>query len=338
MLSIKKFTKRVVFSAFLLIFALFLAVSNIYAVPDNEVYLGGFAAGFMLNTQTVEVIGISDVLSDEGLVCPARDSGIKSGDIICKVNDFDVTSAEELTRLMNESFTSYKLTVKHDGEQRLVDITPVKDKSTGKKRFGLLVKDSLNGIGTVTYIDKNNNTFASLGHPVTDNSGNIIKINGGSIYGCVIYDVKKGWRGNPGELKGVFENNNMIGSVLVNSSSGIYGNISHDYPTEGLIKVQKGTIDDATIGKAKIYSSISEKNVCAYDISIVKVDANNKDNRNFVIKIDDKDLIEKSGGIVQGMSGSPIVQNGKLIGAVTHVFVNDPTRGYGIAIENMTSS
>ncbi len=338
MLSVKKFTKRILISAFFLVFALVLSISTVLAAPCGEVYLGGFAAGFMLNTQTVEVIGVCDVLSDNGLVCPARDSGIKSGDIISKVNDYDVTSAEELTNLLNESFKNYKLTVVHGGEERIVEITPAKDKSTGKNRFGLLVKDSVNGIGTITYIDKNNNTFASLGHPVTDLEGNLVKINGGSIYGCLIYDVKKGWRGNPGELKGVFENDNMIGSVTLNCPSGIYGQVSQDFSTENLIKIKRGTVSEAEIGKAKIYSSLEDNEVCDYDISIVKVDAGNKDNRNFVIKIDDKRLIDKSGGIVQGMSGSPIVQNGKLIGAVTHVFVNDPTRGYGIAIDNMTGS
>jgi len=336
--SIKKLTKRIIYSVCLLVLAALSSVTTAFAAPDNEVYLGGFAAGFMLNTQTVEVIGVCDVLTDDGLCCPARDSGLSTGDIINKVNEIEVTSAEELNRLLNENFVCYKLTVSRGGEQRKVDVTPVKDKATGKKRFGLLVKDSLNGIGTVTYIDKNNDTFASLGHPVTDGSGNLIKINGGNIYGCLIYDVKKGLRGNPGELKGVFENNNMIGSVKINSQCGIYGSISHEYPTEGLKKIKKGNIEDVTIGKAKIYSSLSEKNIGEYEISIVKVDAGNKDNRNFVIKIDDKNLIDKTGGIVQGMSGSPIVQNGKLIGAVTHVFVNDPTRGYGIAIENMTGS
>lgn len=315
-----------------------MSVSTAFAAPDNEVYLGGFAAGFLLNTQTVEIIGVCDVLSDEGLVCPARESGLKTGDIISKVNDIEVTSAEELNKLLNEDFHSYNLTVEHEGEQRIVNITPVKDKTSGKKRFGLFVKDSLNGIGTVTYIDKNNNKFAALGHPVADNAGNLIKINGGSAYSCLIYDVKKGLRGNPGELKGVFENNNMIGNVQLNCSCGIYGDISSELDTSKLVKIQKGNIDDVTIGKAKIYTSLIDKTVGEYEISIVKVDALNKDNRNFVIKIDDKDLISKTGGIVQGMSGSPIVQNGKLIGAVTHVFVNDPTRGYGISIENMASS
>lgn len=315
-----------------------MSVSTAFAAPDNEVYLGGFAAGFLLNTQTVEIIGVCDVLSEDGLVCPARESGLKTGDIISKVNEIEVTSAEELNKLLNENFSNYNLSVIHEGEERMVNITPVKDKSSGKKRFGLLVKDSLNGIGTVTYIDKTNNKFAALGHPVADNSGNLIKINGGSVYGCLIYDVKKGLRGNPGELKGVFENNNMIGNVQLNCACGIYGNISGDFDTSKLVKIKKGNVDDVTIGKAKIYTSLSDKTVGEYEISIVKVDALNKDNRNFVIKIDDKELISKTGGIVQGMSGSPIVQNGKLIGAVTHVFVNDPTRGYGISIENMASS
>lgn len=338
MLSIKKFTKRILYTACLFTFALILSVSTAFAAPSNEVYLGGFAAGFLLNTQTVEIIGVCDVLSENGLVCPARESGLKTGDIISKVNDIEVTSAEQLNNLLNDDFSNYNLSVMHEGEQRTVNIKPVKDKASGKKRFGLLVKDSLNGIGTITYIDKTNNCFAALGHPVSDNSGNLIKINGGSVYGCLIYDVKKGLRGNPGELKGVFENNNMIGNVQLNCACGIYGNISQDLDTSKLTKIKMGSIEEANIGKAKIYSSLSENNIGEYDISIVKVDANNKDNRNFVIKIDDKDLIEKTGGIVQGMSGSPIVQNGKLIGAVTHVFVNDPTRGYGISIENMSSS
>ena len=341
MLSIKKFTSKIKFCLFLLVLIALLFISNsqtAFAENKDEVYLGGFAAGFMLNTQTVEVIGICDVQTENGLTCPARDSGIKSGDIICKVNDIEVMSAEQLNKLMNEDFSSYKLTIKRDGESKTIDILPVREKSSGKKRFGLLVKDSINGIGTVTYIDKNNNTFASLGHPVTDNSGNLIKINGGSIYGCVIYDVKKGWRGSPGELKGVFENDNMIGSVKVNCNSGIYGNISKDYNTDGLTKIEKGDINSVSIGKAKIYSSLNDKQVCDYDISIVKVDSTNKENKNFVIKVDDKRLIDCSGGIVQGMSGSPIVQNGKLIGAVTHVFVNDPTRGYGIGIEHMLNA
>ena len=338
MLSIKKFTKKIGYCICLCIFAALLTLTTAFTVPNDEVYLGGFAAGFMLNTQAVEIIGVCDVLSDEGLSCPARESGLKSGDIINKVNEIEVTSAEQLNKLLNEDFANYKLTVLRDGNQQIIDIKPVKDKSSGKKRFGLLVKDSLNGIGTVTYIDKNNNTFASLGHPVTDNNGNLIKINGGTIYSCIIYDVKKGLRGNPGELKGVFENNNMLGNVQVNCASGIYGNISQEYDVKGLTKIKKGKIEDACIGKAKIYTSLSDKSVGEYDISIVKVDAGNKDNRNFVIKIDDSRLIEKTGGIVQGMSGSPIVQNGKLIGAVTHVFVNDPTRGYGISIENMSGS
>ena len=159
-----------------------------------------------------------------------------------------------------------------------------------------------------------------------------------TVYGCVIYDVKKGVKGTPGELRGAFESGRVIGSAVLNCGCGIYGNLDDGFNTSKLTKIDKGNIDEVKIGKACIYSTVHGNEVKKYDISIVKTDKNNKDNRNFVIKIEDEELLEISGGIVQGMSGSPIVQNGKLIGAVTHVFVNDPTRGYGISIDKMLSS
>ena len=207
-----------------------------------------------------------------------------------------------------------------------------------KKKLGLLVKDSINGIGTVTYIDKSNNTFGSLGHPVANEKGELIPINGGSLYSCSIYDVKRGLRGNPGELKGIFDNSEILGVIKANTKCGIFGNIPSDFDVSNLIKVERGSVCDASMGKAYIYSTLNGSTGEKYEINIVKVDSANKDNRNYVIKITDKRILDKSGGIVQGMSGSPIVQNGKLIGAVTHVFINDPTRGYGISIDNMTSS
>ncbi|MDE7087244.1 MAG: PDZ domain-containing protein [Clostridia bacterium] len=300
--------------------------------------MGGFSAGFVLNTQDVEVIGMCDVFTPEGTRCPARDCGIKSGDIIKSVNGIEINSANKLTQTLAEEFSTYNLTVLRAGEELEIKVDPIIDKSTGKRKLGLLVKDCINGIGTVTYIDKTNNKFGSLGHPVSNENGGLVDINGGCLYGCTIYDVKKGMRGNPGELKGMFENSNMLGVIKSNTKCGIFGDVSPEFDVSKLTKVEKGSIDDVTIGKAYIYSTLQGSESQKYEISIVKVDAANKDNRNFVIKISDKSILEKSGGIVQGMSGSPIVQNGKLIGAVTHVFVNDPTRGYGIAIDNMMSS
>ena len=167
---------------------------------------------------------------------------------------------------------------------------------------------------------------------------NFIEIQGGTVYGCIIYDVKKGVKGTPGELRGAFESRTVIGNASINCACGIYGDVSPTYDTSKLVRIEKGGIDDVKIGKACIYTTVHGNEVKKYDISIVKTDKHNKDNRNFVIKIEDKQLLEISGGIVQGMSGSPIVQNGKLIGAVTHVFINDPTRGYGIGIDNMLNA
>lgn len=308
------------------------------SAEQRELYLGGFAAGFMLDTSEVEVVGLCDVLTESGLVSPARSAGIKTGDIIAKINGASVTSGEDVDSLLSASLKSAVVTVVRDGQELNVKLTPAKDATSGRMRMGVLVKDSLSGVGTVTYIDKTDGKFASLGHPVTNSDGDTIDINGGTLCGCVIYDVKKGVRGTPGELKGAFESSKLIGDVVVNSSSGVFGTLSTTYDTSSLVKIEAGDIDDVTPGRAQIYTTVSANEIQCYDISIVKVDKNNSQNRNYVIKIDDEDLIDATGGIVQGMSGSPIVQNGKLVGAVTHVFINDPTRGYGISIENMLAA
>lgn len=314
------------------------AMTGAAPVGAAELYLGGFPAGFVLNTTTVEVVGMCDVMTEKGLVSPARDGGLKTGDLIKSINGKEVTSADMVTEFLSADLKRAELVVERDGEELCLNVSPVKDITSGKMRVGVLVRDSLSGVGTVTFINKTNNSFASLGHPVTDSSGNITEINGGSLYGCVIYDVKRGVRGAPGELKGAFQNGKTIGSAELNCDCGVYGKVDDSYNYSTLSRIEAGDIDDVAPGRAEIYSTVASNKRESYDISIVKVDKDNKDNRNFVIKIDDKDLLSKTGGIVQGMSGSPIVQNGKLIGAVTHVFVNDPTRGFGISIENMLAA
>ncbi|MDE6691082.1 MAG: SpoIVB peptidase, partial [Clostridia bacterium] len=282
---------------------------RVYAAADDEFYIGGFPAGFVLNTQNVEVIGMCEINTESGMVCPAREGGIKSGDIIKKLNDIEITSANKLTEALSEDFSKYNLVIYRAGETFEINLQPAIDKSNGKKKLGLLVKDSINGIGTVTYIDKANNKFGSLGHPVNDESGKVVGINGGCLYGCSIYDVKKGLRGNPGELKGFFDNSQMFGVIKENTRCGIFGDISKDFNVSNLTRVKMGSISEATIGKAYIYSTLDGDSCDKYEISIVKVDSTNKDNRNYVIKINDKRILEKAVGIVQGMSGSPIVQN-----------------------------
>ena len=337
MRSYKKFTQILLGLIFILVLTVSSTGISVFA-DDDCLYVGGFPAGFMLNTQSVTVIGLSDLSTESGYRCPAKEGGIKSGDVIKSMNGIEITSANQLTEMLKQDYSVYNLTILRGGEVFELSLEPIVDESSGKKKLGLLIKDTINGIGTVTYIDKTNNKFASLGHPVADELGNVVAINGGSLYSCTIYDVKKGLRGNPGELKGIFDNGVMLGVVKSNTKCGIFGDISPNFDVSNLTKVKKGALSDACIGKAYIYSTLNGSTAEQYEISIVKVDEKNKDNRNYVIKVTDKRILEKSGGIVQGMSGSPIVQNGKIIGAVTHVFVNDPTRGYGIGIEHMLNA
>lgn len=337
MLFRKKLVRTFLILISVLVFAF--SASPLNASADTGVlYLGGFPAGFTLNTTTVEVIGICDVLTPEGMRSPARECGIKTGDIIDDINGQKIKSTNDINRILSEEFKKFNISVVRDGEIIRFEIDPVSEMSSGVRKLGILVKDSLNGIGTVTYVDGSNRKFASLGHPVTDMKNNLVEINGGTVYGCMIYDIKKGVKGTPGELRGAFENGNVLGTAKINCGCGIYGDLSDKFDVSKLVRIEKGGIESVKIGKACIYTTLRGNEAKQYEISIVKVDKSNKDNRNFVIKIEDENLIEKTGGIVQGMSGSPIIQNGKLVGAVTHVFVNDPTRGYGISIDKMLSS
>ena len=339
MFNAKKIVNNLLLCFVAVILAVFLSPFAMSASAETgTLYLGGFPAGFVLNTVNVEVIGLCEVVTEDGICSPARDAGICTGDIIEKINNETVSKTSDINEIISKNFKRYEITVKRGGESLTLEIQPVQDLSSGAKRIGVLVKDSINGVGTVTYIDGENRTFASLGHPVTDTDNKLIEINGGTLYGSIIYDVKRGVRGAPGELHGAFESGNIIGTAKLNCACGVFGTLAEDYDCSKLVKIAKGSIEDVNIGSAYIYSTVYGKQIEKYKISIAKVDAGNKDNRNFVIKVEDKKLIEKTGGIVQGMSGSPIVQNGKLIGAVTHVFVNDPTRGYGIGIEHMLNA
>ena len=331
-----------VFKALLLLIAVvvcsFAVIPQFAAADENSLYLGGFPAGFVLNTTTVEVVGLCEVITDGGMCCPAREAGLKSGDIIDKINGQEVNKTSDVNEIISRDYKKYEMSIIRGGETVTKEISPVKELSSGGKRIGVLVKDSINGIGTVTYVDRGAGKFASLGHPVTDAENRITEINGGTLFGSIIYDVKKGVRGTPGELRGAFENGIILGKAKINCACGVYGSVSEDFDYSNLIKIKKASMDEVNVGTAYVYSTVYGKDAQKYKISIVKVDKNNKDNRNFVIKVEDKALIDRTGGIVQGMSGSPIIQNGKLIGAVTHVFINDPTRGYGIGIDNMLNS
>ncbi len=305
----------------LVVVAVTLAIpSTAASASEDYLYLGGFPAGFMLNTKTVEVIGMCDVVTEGGVRSPAREAGIKTGDIIDKINGKEIDASTDINNILANEYKKYEVDIIRGGESLKVEVDPAKDMSSGNKKLGVLVKDSINGIGTVTYIDGLHKKFASLGHPVSDTANHVIEINGGTVFGSLIYDVKKGVRGTPGELRGAFENGVVIGNAKVNCPCGVFGDLNEKFDYSGLLRITKASMDEVQIGTAYIYTTIYGKSAEKYKISIIKVDKGNKENRNFVIKIDDEKLIAATGGIVQGMSGSPIVQNGKLIGAVTHVY------------------
>lgn len=287
-----------------------------------EYYLGGMPAGFTLSQGGAEIIGLNDVATQDGLYRPAEKAGIRAGDCIVAADGISVKNIADLnTALERSKGNPIKLTIKRGGETAEAEVTPVKDAKTGKYKIGVLIRDTLTGIGTVTYVNKETLRFGALGHSVSTENFSELGIADSKVYLCSIVGVNKGARGRAGELRGLFMNDKAIATADKVCGEGLYGTFDRSYDFSHLRTVEAAPVSEAKIGKAIIYSTVDGICPQEYEISIVKVDANQKDNKNFVIKITDDRLIEETGGIVQGMSGSPIVQNGKLIGAVTHVFV-----------------
>ncbi len=301
---------------------------------EKNVYVGGMSAGFTLKAGGAQVIGMCEVITEKGVYSPAIDAGIKAGDKIAKINNIQIETIEEMNELVHKSQgKSIKLEVHRKSEIMETSITPVKDKGNGRYKIGVLVRDNVSGIGTITYIEENGK-FGSLGHSVSGEDSKPMKISNGSVFECNIVGVSKGIRGKAGELRGMFLNDKTFGNAEKLCNCGIFGKITEEFDTSTLEKASANS-NDVKPGNAYIYSTVNGVCPKRYEIEIVKVDKRNKENKNYVIKIIDEDLISQTGGIVQGMSGSPILQEGKLVGAVTHVFLNDPTRGYGIDIQTM---
>ncbi len=319
-------------SSIIFIFLVLISVFTFNTKPayaDNEkIYLGGMPAGFSLYTRGAHVVGLCDVITENGLESPAKNSEIKIGDIILAINEYEINNAQDIEVAIKDG-QSKNLSINRNGKIISEKILPAKDMN-GAYKLGVFIRDCVNGIGTITYIK--GNKFASLGHPVLDDNGEILNIIGGNLYNCNITGYIKGERGKAGELRGVFLNNTKIAQIDENRFCGVFGVFDNNYIEKNhLIETEIG---NACVGDAHIISTINGDTPQKYEISIIKIDTNSK-NKNFIIRINDKDLINNTGGIVQGMSGSPIIQNGKLVGAVTHVFINDPTRGFGISIDKM---
>ncbi len=293
--------------------------------------MGGFTLGFDLSSKGAYVVGLSEVICADDVYLPAREAGIKSGDYILSINGKEIYTAEDIDNVL-KNYTDGGLIVEvlsHE-EKSIKYVYPKKDLS-GNYKIGVLIRDYLSGIGTVTLIDSDGD-FVSLGHPIVDEEGSMLQVGGGEVYNCKIIGVIKGERGRAGELSGTILRNQVIGTAYRNSEVGLFGRITKK---EVLDNLQKISIGEPVPGNAVIYATVNGLKYGKYTISIVKVINNEKNNKDLVIKVTDERLIEYTGGIVQGMSGSPIVQDGKLVGAVTHVFLNDSTRGYGISIQKM---
>ncbi len=304
------------------------------AAEEKTVYVGGMSAGFTLKTEGAQIIGISEILTENGSYSPALKAGLKTGDTISKVGGIKIQSINELNEIVSKSKgKSLSFEILRGDECFTVEIQPVQEQISEKYKVGILIRDSVSGIGTVTYIEKESGRFGSLGHAVASEHTQM-HIADGNVYECNIVGVHRGVRGKAGELRGMFLNDKRFGSAEKLCECGIFGQIAEEFEVNELMSAVASSYT-AKPGKAYIYSTIDGVSPKKYEIEIVKVDKGNRENKNYVIKITDDTLIEETGGIVQGMSGSPILQNDRLIGAVTHVFLNDPTRGYGIGIERM---
>ncbi len=305
--------------------------TNTALAEETELYVGGIPAGFTLQAKGAFIIGLSDIITDEYVESPSKNADIRVGDVITKIGGKEIDGAKSIAEALADSNGEpIEVILYRNGEEIKKFIAPKKDKS-GVYKLGVLVRDDLNGIGTITYF-KENGEFAALGHPVLNENGGKTDISGGEVYLCSIIGVIKGEKGRAGELKGVFIDDNKIGRVSANKDSGLYGVTEGEYDFKQLKKMQTG---EAVMGGATILTCIDGVEPKEYNIDIVKVDKGNRENKNLVISVTDKELLSKTSGILQGMSGSPIIQSGKIVGAVTHVFINDPSRGYGISIYNM---
>ncbi len=305
--------------------------------PELTLSPGGDAVGIKLFTKGLICVGTQKITDTQGKEHnPGQKYDIKSGDIIISANGEILHTIERLSDIVSKSQGRLiELVVSQNGKEAKKSVLPI-NTDDGYK-LGLWVRDSTAGIGTITFTDNDSGTFAALGHPITDvDTGKLMPVDKGSITPAEIVGVKKGGRGTPGELYGTFSGNgNESGVITQNTQQGIYGRLIPGKYTAKSGQIPIGTKSQVTTGEAYILSTVNGRQPERFSVEIQRVMRYSPDDKNMIIKITDKRLLDITGGIVQGMSGSPIVQNGKLIGAVTHVFVNDPTRGYGIFIENM---
>lgn len=308
---------------------------DVNVIPKTTVVPMGNAIGMKLYTSGVLVVGMSEIEGKK----PYENSGIKEGDRIIQINQNQIDSTDDLMQAVNKS-DGNNISIKYVRNEKTIttSIKPVKN-SSNEYKIGLWVRDAAAGVGTLTFYEPASGMFATLGHGIMDiDTAELIKIANGELVTTNILSINKGTKGNPGEIRGTIEAGHTIGTISKNTKFGVFGTINK---TPYLIipntnEMQVALREEIKTGKAQIICELENGKKEYYDIEIQKVFINNnKDNKSMLIKIIDTKLLEKTGGIIQGMSGAPIIQNGKFIGAVTHVLVNDPTIGYGVFADIM---
>ncbi len=300
---------------------------------NKEVLCGGDLFGIRMETRGLLITGIDSIETEDKTISPGKDAGLKKGDVLRKADGMDLKNASAFSKLIAKSEGKpIRLDLERDGKALTLFLTPAK--SDSGYRAGLWVRDGAAGIGTVTFTDPQSGRFAGLGHAVCDSeTGIVFPFGSGTICHAQVESITKGGEGSPGELKGTLDHT-RIGTLEANSPCGVFGKLDENTPRSGK-PIPIGLKNQVTPGKASIFCTLGEDGKQEYEIEIEEIIGKDRDSKNFILRITDPTLLSQTGGIVQGMSGSPIIQNGKLIGAVTHVLVNDPTRGYGIFIENM---
>lgn len=308
---------------------------DVNVIPKTTVVPMGNAIGMKLYTAGVLVVGMSEIEGKK----PYENSGIKEGDRIIQINQNQIDNTDDLMKAVNKS-DGNNISIKYVRDEKTIttSIKPLKN-SSNEYKIGLWVRDAAAGVGTLTFYEPSSGMFATLGHGIMDiDTAELIKIANGELVTTNILSINKGTKGNPGEIRGTIEAGHTIGSISKNTKFGVFGTINKTpyLNTSNTNEVQVALREEIKTGKAQIICELENGKKEYYDIEIQRIFiSNNKDNKSMLIKVTDKKLSEKTGGIIQGMSGAPIIQNGRFVGAVTHVLVNDPSIGYGVFADIM---
>ena len=295
----------------------------------------GSTIGIQMYTDGALVVGLSATQNGQA-PSPAAKAGVLPGDLITAIGEQEIKSANDFkTEMSKLSGEPVSVSIKRNNEDMSITIEP--NVNSGSPELGVWLRDSVTGIGTMTFYDPETGVYGGLGHGINDfEAGVIMPLGHGDIFQSTVVNIKKGCAGAPGELCGDFSGKLSCGSILLNTQCGIFGVLSTDMP-ESFEAIPAASSEEIELGAATVLTNIKGSEIEKYEIEITRVYRGNTDGRSIMISVSDNRLLEQTGGIVQGMSGSPIIQNGKLIGAVTHVMVNDPTKGFGVSIEKMLS-